>query len=270
VLYLLAIFLPPVAVLLCGKPVQALLNVVLTLLFWVPGAIHAVAVVSSHNADKRTARLVAAIKQEVEESHQAETDAHNPPVVSPKEPKGERQAMKTYSPALTMVADGHLSDAQTPDTDQGKSANVESHDREREQVRQAEANTYERTTATTSAPTQAATTVSDVRQQIASLRLTKRALQQERRDVMAKQREARAAYTHRNRQGYVEAKIAGYDDDFWNGARGANRAVRKARESDRQHLAHKLRPLEKQRQNIETEIANVDRAILQLQARLVN
>jgi uncharacterized membrane protein YqaE (UPF0057 family) len=39
--YLLAIILPPVAVLLCGKPVQALLNLVLTLFFWIPGVVHA-------------------------------------------------------------------------------------------------------------------------------------------------------------------------------------------------------------------------------------
>ena len=38
-MYLLAILLPPVAVLLCGKPIQAVLNFFLTLCFWVPGAI---------------------------------------------------------------------------------------------------------------------------------------------------------------------------------------------------------------------------------------
>ncbi len=62
--YLLAVILPPVAVLLCGKPGQALLNLFLTLLFWLPGAIHAVAVVASHQADKRTDRVVRAIKQQ--------------------------------------------------------------------------------------------------------------------------------------------------------------------------------------------------------------
>lgn len=57
-LYLLAILLPPVAVLLCGKPIQFVLNVVLTLMFWVPGAIHAVLVVNSHHADQRNQRLI--------------------------------------------------------------------------------------------------------------------------------------------------------------------------------------------------------------------
>jgi uncharacterized membrane protein YqaE (UPF0057 family) len=58
VLYLLAIVLPPVAVLLTGKPVQALLNVLLTLCFWVPGVIHAMLVVGSAQADKRTRQIV--------------------------------------------------------------------------------------------------------------------------------------------------------------------------------------------------------------------
>ena len=61
-LYLVAIFLPPVAVLLCGKPFQAIVNLVLTLLFYVPGLIHAVLVVNNHYADKRTDRLVREMK----------------------------------------------------------------------------------------------------------------------------------------------------------------------------------------------------------------
>ena len=38
-------FLPPVAVLFCGKPFQAVINFILTLIFWVPGVIHAILVV---------------------------------------------------------------------------------------------------------------------------------------------------------------------------------------------------------------------------------
>jgi len=60
--YLLAILLPPVAVLMCGKPIQFLLNIILTLCFWLPGAIHAILVVNKHFADKRADRIVAAIK----------------------------------------------------------------------------------------------------------------------------------------------------------------------------------------------------------------
>ena len=62
-LYLLAILLPPVAVLICGKPVQALLNLVLTLFFWIPGVIHAILVVNRRHADQRTERVVNAIRQ---------------------------------------------------------------------------------------------------------------------------------------------------------------------------------------------------------------
>ena len=62
-LYLLAIVLPPVAVLLCGKPLQALLSVILTICVWVPGAIHALFVVNSHLADKRTNKLIKAMER---------------------------------------------------------------------------------------------------------------------------------------------------------------------------------------------------------------
>lgn len=61
-LYLLAILLPPVAVLFCGKPLQALLNLFLTLCLWVPGAVHACLVVNSHLADKRADRIVKAVR----------------------------------------------------------------------------------------------------------------------------------------------------------------------------------------------------------------
>ena len=61
--YLLAILLPPVAVLFCGRPLQALLNLVLTLCFWVPGAIHAVLVVNQNAEDERNERLIRAIEK---------------------------------------------------------------------------------------------------------------------------------------------------------------------------------------------------------------
>lgn len=52
-MYLLAIVLPPVAVLICGKPFQAIINFILTLIFWVPGVIHAILVV--HDKKSRSA-----------------------------------------------------------------------------------------------------------------------------------------------------------------------------------------------------------------------
>lgn len=56
-MYLLAILLPPVAVLLTGRPFQAVLNLILTLLLWVPGAIHAILVVNEHKANQRADRI---------------------------------------------------------------------------------------------------------------------------------------------------------------------------------------------------------------------
>lgn len=73
--YLLALLLPPVAILLCGKPIQFIVSLILCVvivllmfvgiglfLAWVP-AIHAVFVVHSHLADKRTDRVVKAIRR---------------------------------------------------------------------------------------------------------------------------------------------------------------------------------------------------------------
>jgi uncharacterized membrane protein YqaE (UPF0057 family) len=62
--YILAIFLPPVAVFLCGKPIQGIISIFLTLLFWIPGVIHALFVVNNHLADKRADRIVKAIKRQ--------------------------------------------------------------------------------------------------------------------------------------------------------------------------------------------------------------
>lgn len=61
--YVLAFGFPPLAVLICGKPGQVILNLFLCLL-WMPGVIHAVAVVAKFNADEQTAKQVAAINQQ--------------------------------------------------------------------------------------------------------------------------------------------------------------------------------------------------------------
>jgi uncharacterized membrane protein YqaE (UPF0057 family) len=52
-LYLLAIIAPPLAVLFTGRPLQAVLNFLLTLLLWIPGVIHAILVVNEHKANQR-------------------------------------------------------------------------------------------------------------------------------------------------------------------------------------------------------------------------
>ena len=62
-LYLVAVVLPPLAVLLCGKPLQAVLSIPLTLLGWAPGVIHALFVVNNHYADQRAERMIRALER---------------------------------------------------------------------------------------------------------------------------------------------------------------------------------------------------------------
>jgi len=62
-LYLVALILPPLAVLFCGKVFQAILNVFLSLLFYFPGAIHALLVVKNHYDEKRTDKVIEAIEK---------------------------------------------------------------------------------------------------------------------------------------------------------------------------------------------------------------
>lgn len=70
-LYLLAILLPPVAVLLCGKPFQAVLNCVLCVVtFWIGAVIHAMLVVSSHHADKRNQRVINEMRRQGQQQQQ--------------------------------------------------------------------------------------------------------------------------------------------------------------------------------------------------------
>ncbi len=60
--YLLC-FLPPLAVLSCGKIGSMFLNIILTCIGYIPGVIHAILVVNAYKADKRTDRIVKAIHQ---------------------------------------------------------------------------------------------------------------------------------------------------------------------------------------------------------------
>jgi len=60
--YLLC-FIPPLALLSCGRVALFPLNLILTLLFYVPGVIHAFFVVGQFNADKRTDRLINALNR---------------------------------------------------------------------------------------------------------------------------------------------------------------------------------------------------------------
>lgn len=65
-LYLLALVFPWLAVLFCGKPLQALLNFVawITVIGTIPAIIHGMLVVSSHQADQRSGRQIAAVQKE--------------------------------------------------------------------------------------------------------------------------------------------------------------------------------------------------------------
>ena len=58
----LAIFFPPVAVLLARGVGAALLNLVLCFLFIVPGVIHAIVVVNSAESEKRMKKIMAGSK----------------------------------------------------------------------------------------------------------------------------------------------------------------------------------------------------------------
>ena len=54
---LLCIFLPPVAVLLCGKPFKAFICLLLCFLAWFPGVIYALMTYNNHKQDKRFRNL---------------------------------------------------------------------------------------------------------------------------------------------------------------------------------------------------------------------
>ena len=56
-MYLLAILLPPVAVLICGKPLQAFINLILCLFLYIPGMVHAIMVVNEYKADRRAEKM---------------------------------------------------------------------------------------------------------------------------------------------------------------------------------------------------------------------
>lgn len=66
--YFFRVILPPLAVMFRGKPLLSLLNIVLTVLSWVPGVIHALLVVHDHKQDVRAIRFGRAdlvLKQEL-------------------------------------------------------------------------------------------------------------------------------------------------------------------------------------------------------------
>ena len=61
--YVLAILVPPLAVIKCHKPRQVALNIFLTLLFWIPGAAHAALMVFDHQEEQRAQDVSDAIQK---------------------------------------------------------------------------------------------------------------------------------------------------------------------------------------------------------------
>lgn len=61
--YLLCILLPPLAVMTTGRLGSTILNVLLTCCFWLPGMIHAFAVVNDWKQDKRVEQLARLSRQ---------------------------------------------------------------------------------------------------------------------------------------------------------------------------------------------------------------
>jgi uncharacterized membrane protein YqaE (UPF0057 family) len=79
-LYLLAILLPPVALVLCGKVVQALLCflLLLTLLGWPLASLWALMVVADHHANQRADRLIRELRRDRAVNRQAALPATRP------------------------------------------------------------------------------------------------------------------------------------------------------------------------------------------------
>ena len=55
--FIIALLMPPLATLLCGRFMQTILNVVLTLCLWVPGVLHAWWVIVDTDGKRRTNKL---------------------------------------------------------------------------------------------------------------------------------------------------------------------------------------------------------------------
>ena len=68
--YLIAVLLPPLAMALNGKPLEALICLVLqvTVIGWIPATIWAMLVVSGAQADRRTNRVVKEMRRQTKMS----------------------------------------------------------------------------------------------------------------------------------------------------------------------------------------------------------
>lgn len=57
----LAVLCPPLAVAAAGRPAEVAANIVLTTLFYIPGLVHALAVVDQHQTTRRNEALLRAV-----------------------------------------------------------------------------------------------------------------------------------------------------------------------------------------------------------------
>lgn len=61
--YFLCFLCPPIAVFTTGRIGSLILNIILTLFFWVPGIIHAILVVNDFYEDRRYRRFARAVRR---------------------------------------------------------------------------------------------------------------------------------------------------------------------------------------------------------------
>jgi uncharacterized membrane protein YqaE (UPF0057 family) len=61
--YFLCFIFPPAAVLTTGRLFTLILNIILTICFWIPGVIHAILVTQDYYAAKRQRQLVRVMKR---------------------------------------------------------------------------------------------------------------------------------------------------------------------------------------------------------------
>jgi len=61
--YFLCFICPPLAIFTTGKMGSFVLNIILTLFFWIPGIIHAILVVNKFYEDRRYRRLISAARR---------------------------------------------------------------------------------------------------------------------------------------------------------------------------------------------------------------
>ncbi len=95
--YLFAIVLPPLAVLSCGKPFQAIGNIFLTLAGWLPGVVHALFVTDNHYVNELSSLSDRIKPQEQLAWEIASIDEEITPVTSPLDQAAESEHQKLYS-----------------------------------------------------------------------------------------------------------------------------------------------------------------------------